>query len=74
MLLAANHRGDADSVAAVTGQLAGALYGAGAIPAAWVQAVQRWDGGGGIAARAQLLYRRARPPAAAQHAACADSA
>ncbi len=74
MLLAANHRGDADSVAAVTGQLAGALYGAGAIPAPWLRAVQRWDGGGGIALRAQQLYRRARPAEQAEQAARADSA
>jgi ADP-ribosyl-[dinitrogen reductase] hydrolase len=35
VLLAANLGDDADTVAAVTGQIAGALWGAGAIPASW---------------------------------------
>jgi len=35
VLLAANLGGDADTIAAITGQLAGALYGANAIPAKW---------------------------------------
>jgi ADP-ribosyl-[dinitrogen reductase] hydrolase len=37
VLLAANLGDDADTVAAITGQLAGALYGAQAIPAAWLE-------------------------------------
>ncbi len=37
VLLAANLREDADTTAAITGQLAGALYGAKAIPRAWRQ-------------------------------------
>lgn len=36
VLLAANLGEDADTVAAITGQLAGALYGASAIPAHWL--------------------------------------
>lgn len=36
VLLAANLGGDADTTAAITGQLAGAIYGASAIPAAWL--------------------------------------
>lgn len=36
ILLAANLGDDADTVAAIAGQLAGALYGAGGIPAAWL--------------------------------------
>ena len=36
VLLAANLADDADTVAAVTGQLAGALYGLGGIPPAWL--------------------------------------
>jgi ADP-ribosyl-[dinitrogen reductase] hydrolase len=37
VLLAANLGEDADTVAAVTGQLAGAFYGASAIPAPWLE-------------------------------------
>lgn len=36
ILLAANLGDDADTVAAITGQLAGAIYGASAIPAGWL--------------------------------------
>merc|ERR1719262_882571 len=54
-LKAANLCGDADSVCAVVGQIAGALYGASGIPKEWLQRVRRWDGGN-IAARALLLY------------------
>jgi ADP-ribosyl-[dinitrogen reductase] hydrolase len=36
VLLAANLADDADTVAAVTGQLAGALYGRSGIPAEWL--------------------------------------
>ena len=36
VLLAANLGGDADTTAAITGQLAGALYGLSAIPAHWL--------------------------------------
>ena len=36
VILAANLGDDADTVAAITGQLAGALYGASAIPTAWM--------------------------------------
>ena len=39
VLLAANLGGDADTVAAVTGQLAGALYGLGGIPDPWRERV-----------------------------------
>lgn len=41
VLLAANLGDDADTVAAVTGQLAGAHYGAGAIPEAWLERLHR---------------------------------
>jgi ADP-ribosyl-[dinitrogen reductase] hydrolase len=37
VLLAANLGDDADTVAAITGQLAGALYGASAIPQPWLE-------------------------------------
>ena len=41
-----NLRGDSDSTGSVCCQIAGALYGIDAIPAAWIAAVQRWDAGG----------------------------
>ena len=52
VLLAANLADDADSVAAAAGQLAGALYGAAAIPPRWVERVAWRDS---IAARADAL-------------------
>ena len=39
MLLAANLGGDADTVAAITGQLAGAIYGKRGIPAHWIERI-----------------------------------
>ena len=36
VLLAANHSGDSDSTAAVTGNILGALYGEDALPAEWL--------------------------------------
>ena len=36
LILAANLAGDADTVAAVTGQLAGALWGMSGAPAGWL--------------------------------------
>ena len=56
VLAAANLRGDADSVAAVAGTIAGAVYGASDIPEEWVTCIERWDGGGGIALRAHCLF------------------
>jgi ADP-ribosylglycohydrolase len=43
LLKAANLRGDADTVCAITGQLAGAIYGESAIPRHWIRTVQLWD-------------------------------
>ena len=43
VMKAANMRGDADSVAAVVGQLAGSLYGVNAIPESWINKIQQWD-------------------------------
>jgi ADP-ribosyl-[dinitrogen reductase] hydrolase len=37
VLLAANLGEDADTTAAITGQLAGAIYGASAIPEEWLE-------------------------------------
>jgi ADP-ribosylglycohydrolase len=55
VIKAANMCGDADSVASVAGQLAGAFYGASSIPRAWLATVQRWDKGD-AALRAYRLY------------------
>jgi len=61
VLKVANMRGDSDSVAAVVGHIAGSLYGVSAIPADWLDRVQRWDGGT-IAARAVMLHNREALP------------
>jgi ADP-ribosyl-[dinitrogen reductase] hydrolase len=58
MLLAANTCGDADTIAAITGQIAGAIYGASTIPEKWVSLVEKWDGGGRIAQLAHCLFYR----------------
>lgn len=73
-LKAANLRGDSDSVCAIVGQLAGALYGASAIPKEWLEKMQQWDGGG-IAARALMLHNHeTQPPERAlSDAACATA-
>jgi len=70
-LKAANLRGDSDSVCAVVGQLAGALYGASSIPDDWLARVQQWDGGS-ILARALMLHEHETLPreAALSDAAC----
>ena len=43
VLLAANLGDDADTVAAITGQLAGSLWGAASIPPAWRERVAWGD-------------------------------
>ena len=43
VLLAINLAGDADTVGAVTGQIAGALYGESGIPARWRAKVVQYD-------------------------------
>lgn len=73
-LKVANLRGDADSVCAVVGQLAGALYGASSIPMEWLAKVNEWDGGT-IAARALMLHNREQiGDASLSDAACATAA
>ena len=57
LLKAANTCGDSDTVAAIAGQVAGAIYGASAIPMAWLSHVEKWDSGS-ILFRAWLLYNR----------------
>ena len=60
VLLAVNLGGDADTVGAVTGQLAGARYGASGIPAAWCRTLAWHDR---IVALAQALMRDPAPDA-----------
>jgi len=59
MLLAANMRGDSDTVAAITGQIAGAIYGSNTLPIDWVNLVELWHGyDGRIANLAHCLFHR----------------
>lgn len=60
VLRAANLCGDADTVAAVTGQVAGALYGLKEIPEGWLREVEQWDDGD-ARFRACLLYEANKP-------------
>lgn len=69
MRKAASLCGDADTVAAVTGQLAGAVYGVSAIPASWREAIGRWEQpAGAIQCRAWLLCETSAPTVAAVRA------
>lgn len=63
---AANLRGDADTVAAIAGQIAGAMYGWSAIPDGWTSAIGQWEQpcGGAIRTRALLLCELMPPRAA----------
>jgi ADP-ribosyl-[dinitrogen reductase] hydrolase len=63
VLLAANLGGDADTVAAITGQLAGALYGRDAIPSAWLDALHQ---GSAISDLAEKLFDQSGPADAGQ--------
>jgi ADP-ribosyl-[dinitrogen reductase] hydrolase len=51
-----NLRGDSDSHGAVCAQIAGAIYGASAIPKDWIRTVQQWDRNGDIALKAYKLF------------------
>lgn len=57
VLKCANLGGDSDTAAAITGQIAGAIYGASAIPMDWIEAVLRWDAHSDILLRAHKLSR-----------------
>jgi len=43
VLKAANLRGDADTVAAIVGQIGGSYYGCSSIPNEWKKTVMKWD-------------------------------
>eukprot|EP01107_Rhizomastix_libera_P015542 TRINITY_DN5908_c0_g1_i2.p1 TRINITY_DN5908_c0_g1~~TRINITY_DN5908_c0_g1_i2.p1 ORF type:complete len:348 (-),score=50.83 TRINITY_DN5908_c0_g1_i2:26-1069(-) len=59
MLKTANLRGDADTVCAIAGQIAGAIYGYQRIPKEWVKAVEQWEPvPGDSALRAYKLFHR----------------
>jgi len=55
LLKAVNLRGDADTVGAITGQIAGCFYGCSAIPVEWKKTVMKWDNNE-IALRAHRLH------------------
>ena len=61
LLKIVNMRGDSDSTGSVCGQIAGAIYGVGAIPQCWIDAVEQWDGHGTIALRGVRLMKLLEP-------------
>jgi ADP-ribosylglycohydrolase len=40
LLISVNHSGDSDSTGSIAGNLAGALYGVGAIPQHWLEQLE----------------------------------
>ncbi len=58
LLKVVNMGGDADTVGAITGQIAGVIYGASAIPKDWILTIQQWDNGGDIATKAYKLFKK----------------
>ena len=55
ILKGVNLRGDADSLGAVIGQIAGAFYGLDAIPKNWIEKIYEWDKYKEIALRGFIL-------------------
>ena len=55
ILKGVNLRGDADSLASVIGQIAGAYYGIDGIPKEWIQTILKWDKKREIALRGYIL-------------------
>ena len=55
ILKGVNLRGDADSLGAVIGQIAGAFYGIDGIPKEWIQTLSNWDKKNEIALRGYIL-------------------
>ena len=61
---AVNMRGDADTVGAITGQLAGAIYGLAGVPESWINVVERLveeDGRGLGGSRMELTTHNHSP-------------
>lgn len=58
LMKCANYRGDSDSVCAVTGQIAGAIYGWSKIPTNWVDTILHWDKDDFILLRGYKLLHR----------------
>jgi len=56
MIKCANLRGDSDTVCAVAGQIAGAIYGWKNIPNSWYQAISKWDTNDHIFLRVYKMY------------------
>lgn len=56
ILKSAAKGGDADTVTAVVGQIAGAIYGASLIPEKWIEKIHMWDRNGDIATKAYKLF------------------
>ena len=57
VLLAVNHGGDSDSTGAITGNLAGFLYGDSAIPSRWLEALELMDEIGQMAGDLHRAWR-----------------
>jgi ADP-ribosylglycohydrolase len=58
LMKCANYRGDSDSVCAVTGQIAGAIYGWSKIPKYWVDQILQWDKDDFILLRGYKLFHK----------------
>jgi len=58
LLKSANLRGDSDTVSAITGQIAGSIYGVSCIPPEWIHTLQQWDRRGDIVLKSYLLFHR----------------
>lgn len=58
VLRAVNIGGDADTVAAIAGQIIGALYGVSTLPSKWCDLILKWDRRGEMALKAILLVKK----------------
>jgi ADP-ribosylglycohydrolase len=64
LAIAANHSGDSDSTASLTGQLFGAQHGLEALPHAWVRRLDVLDAGLDLVNWCLPLWQRAMRPIA----------